>query len=219
MPKVKDITAFDVMHPVCCGLDIHKKHISACIITAEADGTLSYEIKEFGTTTKRLYELLTWIEQHDCPVVAMESTGIFWRPVYNILEGHVEVTLVNAKHVKNVPGRKTDISDCRWLAELLRVGLLRGSFIPDKQIRHWRDLVTTRKTFNNVANDFKRRVHKLFETANIKISTVASDIFGATGRNLIALLLDPDAEITLNKVAECSKGSLNKTKIITGTAM
>lgn len=200
----------EVIHRVCCGLDVHKKHISACIAITESDGSVRYEIKEFATTTYQIKKLRDWIDEHDCPIVAMESTGIFWRPIHNILENHVEVILVNAKHVKNVPGRKTDIRDCKWLAELLRVGLLKGSFIPPKEVRQWKDLVTLRKSYSKNANDFKRRVHKLFETANIKIGTVISDIFGKTGRNLINLLLDPNAQITQKDIEQCAKGSLRK---------
>lgn len=202
--------AIEVLHPICCGLDIHKKKITACLMITEPNGLVRYEFNEFGTTTKRLYELLTWLEEYECPIVTMESTGIFWRPVFNILEGHLKVLLVNPKYVKNVPGRKTDISDSQWIAELLRIGLIRGSFIPDKQIRQWRDLVTVRKNYKDSANDFKRRVHKLFETANIKISTVATDIFGKTGRNIMELLLDPDAEITKDQIVACARGSLTK---------
>lgn len=206
----KSNTNFDVLHPVCCGLDVHKKTIAACISINGPDGTVRNEIKEFGTTTKRLYELLTWIEEHECPIVAMESTGIFWRPVFNILEGHVDVMLVNAKRVKNVPGRKTDVSDSMWLAQLLRSGLLNASFIPEKHIRDLRDLVTARKSYKKVSNDFKRRVHKLFETANIKIGIVASDIFGVTGRNLMRMLLDPESKYTKEDIAACTRGSLTK---------
>ena len=130
---------------------------------------------------------------NNCPIVAIESTGVYWRPVHDVLEGYVNVVLINARHVKNVPGRKTDIEDSKWLAGLLRNGLLAGSFIPDKETRHWRKLVTLRKSHTNTANDYKRRVYKLFECANIKISSVVSDLFGVTGRNLMDMLCDENA--------------------------
>jgi transposase len=136
----------------------------------------------------------------------MESTGIYWRPVHNILEEVVQVVLVNARHVKNVPGRKTDIADSRWLAGLLRHGLIKGSFIPPKHVREWRDITRYRQKHVQTLNDYKRRVHKLFESANIKIDSVLSDLFGATGRRLIALLADPEAEITLEDVKKAAHG-------------
>lgn len=188
MTKKIDTTFIQIIHPVCCGLDVHKKKISACLLTIDENGKEQYEIKEFGTFTNDLKKMKKWLINNDCPIVAMESTGVYWRPVHNVLEGTMEVILVNARHIKNVPGRKTDISDCKWLAGLLKHGLLKGSFIPEKQIRQWRELTRLRRTYTQSLADYKRRVHKLFETANIKIDSVVSDLFGVTGRNLIALL-------------------------------
>jgi transposase len=128
--------------------------------------------------------------------------------VHNIIEGYLEVILVNARHVKNVPGRKTDIEDSRWLAGLLRVGLVRGSFIPEKSVRHWRELGRSRKKYSQSLGDYKRRVHKVFETANIKIDSIVSDLFGMMGRNLINLLCVEEKEISLEKIEQCAKGSL-----------
>ena len=144
--------------------------------------------------------------------MATESTGVYWRPVHNIIEGYLEVILVNARHVKNVPGRKTDIEDSRWLAGLLRVGLVRGSFIPEKSVRQWRELGRSRKKYSQSLGDHKRRVHKVFETANIKIDSVVSDLFGVTGRNLIELLCVEDSEISIAQIEQCAKGSL-KSKV------
>jgi len=208
MPQRIDTTFVSIIHPICCGLDVHKKQISACMITLDEAGKEQFEIKEFGTFTKDLIKLRDWLQLNECPIVAMESTGVYWRPVHNVLEGYMEVILVNARHIKNVPGRKTDISDCKWLAGLLRHGLLNGSFIPPKDIRKWRELTRLRRTFTESFADYKRRVHKLFETANIKIDSVVSDLFGVTGRNLISLLCDPETEITLEKVQSCAKGTL-----------
>ncbi|MCK5682387.1 IS110 family transposase, partial [bacterium] len=136
-----------------------------------------------------------------------ESTGVYWRPVHNVIEGFMEVILVNARHIKNVPGRKTDISDCKWLAGLLRHGLLKGSFIPPKEIRQWRELTRLRRTYTESMADYKRRVHKLFETANIKIDSVVSDLFGVTGRNLIFLLCNK-SELSLATIKENAKRGL-----------
>lgn len=210
--KLKDTRLLSVIHPVCCGLDVHKGKISACLITADQAGNEEYEIREYGTFTDELIELREWLIANHCPIVAMESTGVYWRPVHNIIEGYLEVILVNARHVKNVPGRKTDIEDSRWLAGLLRVGLVRGSFIPEKSVRHWRELGRSRKKYSQSLGDYKRRVHKVFETANIKIDTVVSDLFGVTGRNLIELLCSEDSAISIEQIEQCAKGSL-KSKV------
>lgn len=208
MTQNTNSTFVSVIHPICCGLDVHKKNISACLITLDEVGNEKFEIREYGTFTKELIELRDWLISNECPIVGMESTGVYWRPVHNVLEGLMEVILVNARHMKNVPGRKTDISDCKWLAGLLRHGLVRGSFIPPKDIRQWRELTRLRRTYTESLADYKRRAHKLFETANIKIDSVVSDLFGVTGRNLISLLLDPATEITPEMVQSCAKGTL-----------
>jgi transposase len=212
MAKKKDNAIIEIMHPICCGLDVHKEGISACLISVDSDGKDQVEIREFSAFTKGLIELRNWLVFNQCPIVAMESTGIYWRPVHNIVEADVEVILVNARHVKNVPGRKTDISDCKWLAGLLRHGLLKGSFIPEKQVRQWRELETIRKSHVKTIGDYKRRVHKLFETANIKIDSVVSDLFGVTGRNLMNLLCNEEAVINTENIEKCARGSL-KSKV------
>ncbi|MFZ3046349.1 MAG: IS110 family transposase [Desulfatirhabdiaceae bacterium] len=208
MATKNDITVLSVVHPVCCGLDVHKKKISACLLQAGNTKDENSIIREFGTFTDDIEQLRTWLAEHECPIVAMESTGVYWRPVHNILEGEVEVILVNARHIKNVPGRKTDIEDSRWLAGLLQHGLLRGSFIPAKEIRHWRELSRTRRKNTEAIGDYKRRVHKLFESANIKIDSVVSDLFSMTGRNLISRLISSACTLNLTDVQECAKGSL-----------
>jgi transposase len=210
--KRQDTRLLSVIHLICCGLDVHKGKISACLITTDESGKEEYEIREFGTFTDELIELREWLLASHCLIVAMESTGVYWRPVHNVLEGYLEVILVNARHVKNVPGRKTDIEDSRWLAGLLRVGLVRGSFIPEKSIRQWRELGRSRKKYSQSLGDYKRRVHKVFETANIKIDSIVSDLFGLTGRNLIELLCIEGCEVGLEKVEQCAKGSL-KSKV------
>lgn len=208
MTKNNDSKILSVVHPVCCGLDVHKKIIVATLISTDSSGCEDSFTKEFGTFTDELEQLREWLLEHECPVVAMESTGIYWRCVHNILEADFEVILVNARHVKNVPGRKTDIEDSRWLAGLLRHGLLRGSFIPPKEIRQWRELSRLRRKNRDTLSDYKRRVHKLFESANIKIDSVASDLFGVTGQNLITLLMTGPEDISLEDIEHCARGSL-----------
>jgi transposase len=208
MAQSNDSGIVDVVHSICCGLDVHKEKISACLISSSIFGGHRSEVQEFGTFTDDLTKLRDWLLKHDCPIVAMESTGIYWRPVHNILEGYVEVILVNARHIKNVPGRKTDICDSKWLAGLLRHGLLKGSFIPPRQIREWRDLTRLRRTYVESLGDYKRRTHKLFESANIKIDSVVSDLFGQTGRNLMVLLVRNPSEITPEKMEPCLRGKL-----------
>ncbi|MBB5348947.1 IS110 family transposase [Desulfoprunum benzoelyticum] len=193
MTQRQDNAAIAIIHPVCCGLDVHKEKISACLMKIDEQGREASEIREFATFTDELIKLREWLRGSECPIVAMESTGVYWRPVHNVLEHHLEVIVVNARHIKNVPGRKTDIADSRWLASLLKHGLLRGSFIPSKDIRQWRELSRQRRKVTESLSDYKKRVHKLFETANIKIASVVSDLFGKTGRRLIEQLCDESA--------------------------
>lgn len=195
------------INPICCGIDVHKKTIVACIIFTDKLGKLYSKTKTFCTFTKDIYLLLHWLIKNKCPIAAIESTSVYWRPVHNILEEYIEVVLVNARHAKGMPGRKSDIKDSEWLAILLNNGLLKKSYIPVKEQRQWRELFATRKGFNKELTNAKRRVHKLFETANIKISSVVTDLFGTTGLNLINLLLS-GKKITLEAVKECAKGSL-----------
>ena len=208
MTQEQNTTAISIMHPVCCGLDVHKMKISACLMSVDDDGKEHSEIKEFGAFTDDLISLRTWLTRNDCPVVAMESTGVYWRPLHNVLEHHQEIILVNARHIKNVPGRKTDISDSKWLASLLKHGLLRGSFIPEKDIRQWRELTRQRRKITESLSDYKKRIHKVFETANIKIGSVVSDLFGKTGMNLIERLCDENVCLADVDIAECACGRL-----------
>lgn len=208
MTRKNNNKIIEIVHPICCGLDIHKKKISACIIYPEKDKADHCEIKEFGTFTDDLQRLRSWLVEHQCPVVAMESTGIYWRPVHNVLEEVVQVILVNARDIKNVPGRKTDISDSKWLAGLLQHGLLRGSFIPPKKVRQWRDLTRLRRKYVQTLADYKKRTQKLFESSNIKIDSVVSDLFGVTGRNLMNLLLSDAQQLSLSDIEGCVRGKL-----------
>jgi transposase len=206
MAKKENTRIVEVLHPICCGLDVHQKSVTACLIV-QTDTGERIEQQEFGTFTRELRALKEWLLDNACLIVAIESTGVYWRPVFNVLEGAVQVILVNARHTKHLPGRKTDMSDSKWLAGLLRHGLVRGSFIPAQEIREWRDWCRQRKTLVDTVGDYKRRVHKTLEMANVKIGSVLSDVFGATGRNLIHLLLNVEA-FTLSDVKECLRGRL-----------
>ncbi len=198
-----------MVHEVCCGLDVHKKTITACLIITRPNGSVEIEIREFGTFTKDLQALRQWLIENDCPIVAMESTGIYWQPIFNVLEGYMEIILVNSRHFKNVPGRKTDVSDSQWLATLLRVGLLKASFVPPQQVRFWRDLVRTRRKYAQDLTKYKLKVQKLLESSNVKLTSVISDLFGKTGRQILKLLLEKE-QITLEEIARCAKGKLKK---------
>lgn len=207
MARVEDIRVLEVLHPICCGLDIHKKSIVACIISGSGKDQV-VEKRVFDTHTQSVVVLKEWLLEHKCPIVAMESTGVYWHPAQNVLEGHVRVVLVNARHIKNVPGRKTDIADSQWLAGLLRHGLVRSSFIPPKEVRQQRDIARYRKILVDCMGDFKRRVHRLLQSANIKIDSVVTDLFGKTGRNLMSLLVEKGSQCTRSEVDKCLRGSL-----------
>jgi transposase len=140
MTKKLNSTLIQIVHPICCGLDVHKDKIAACLITVDDTGAEQHELREFSTFTQDLQKMKEWLVENNCPVIAMESTGVYWHPVYNTIEDTMDVILVNARHIKNVPGRKTDISDSKWLAGLLRHGLVKGSFIPPENVRDWRGL-------------------------------------------------------------------------------
>ena len=208
MTRTKDTTVVSVLHPVCCGLDIHKQFVTACLMTIDSMGKETSLLESFGTFTDDLVRLREWLLEHECPIVALESTGVYWRPVHNLLEGCLAVVLVNARHIKNLPGRKTDMSDCHWIATLLRVGFLKASFIPPKAVRQWRELTRYRRSLVEALGDAKRQAHKLLESSNIKIDSVVSDLFGKTGRNLMDLLLKDHAELTLEAVHTCLRGRL-----------
>jgi transposase len=164
-----------MVYPRCCGLDVHQKTITACVLIRDAAGHTQQEIRRFGTMTRDLLELADWLHGSQVTHVAMESTGVYWKPVWNILEGLFEVVLVNAQHIKAVPGRKTDIKDCQWIADLLQHGLLRGSFVPPPPIRRWRDLTRLRTSFRQDHTTVATRLQKILEDANIKLASVATD--------------------------------------------
>jgi transposase len=195
-----------VVYARCCGLDVHKKSITACVLLRDATGQGRQEIRRFETMTRDLLELADWLQSHQVTHVAMESTGVYWKPVWNILEGQFTVVLVNAQHIKAVPGRKTDTKDCQWIAELLQHGLLRGSFVPPTPIRQLRDLTRMRASLRQDHTAIANRMQKILEDANIKLASVASDWLGVSGRAILAQLLagEEDAE----KLAALARGRL-----------
>ncbi len=173
----------------CCGIDVHKKSLTACLLTGGASGEVVQEVQTFTTVTAGLRALAAWLQQRGCRHVAVESTGVYWKPVFNVLQpAGLEVVLVNAQHVKNVPGRKTDVKDAEWLATLLRVGLLRGSFVPPPEQRDLRDLTRYRTQVIRQRAQECNRIQKLLEDANIKLASVASNILGASGRDMLRAL-------------------------------
>ena len=161
----------EIVHRCCCGLDVHKKSVAANLLRRSPAGAEEIdEVRTFATTTGELLELADWLKEAGCTHVALESTGVYWKPIFNILEADFEIVLVNAKHIKNVPGRKTDVQDCRWLAQLLQHGLVRGSFIPPGPIRELRDLTRGRRRLVGERSSVVNRVHKVLEDANVKLS-------------------------------------------------
>lgn len=196
-----------VVYSNCCGLDVHKKSVTACIITSQGK-----EIRTFGTMTDDLLQMADWIKSHQCTHVAMESTGVYWKPIYNLLElEKLQVLVVNAQHIKAVPGRKTDVKDAEWIADLLRHGLLQGSFIPDREQRELRELVRYRRSLIEERSREVSRLQKVLEGANIKLSSVASDTLGVSGRAMIEAMIqgveDPEALSELAKSRLKSKKS------------
>lgn len=184
----------DVVFDRCAGLDVHKQTIVACALWEDADGQRHKEVRSFGTMTRDLLALSDWLADKAVTHVAMESTGVFWKPVFNILESRFEILLVNARHIKQVPGRKSDVKDCEWIAQLLQHGLLRGSFVPDRPQRELRDLTRHRAQLMSEHTRIANRIHKILEDANIKLGSVASDILGVSGRAMIEALIAGESD-------------------------
>src|SRR5690242_3582403 len=171
----------EVLHPRCAGLDVHKETVVACVRLADA-GDVAREVCTFATTTAGLLALSEWLSTNGCTHVAMEATGIYWRPVWHILAARAfTLLLANAAHVKNVPGRKTDVNDATWLAELLAHGLIRASFVPERSIEELRALLRTRKQLVREQSRHTLRIQKVLEDANIKLDSVISDVLGVSG--------------------------------------
>jgi transposase len=179
----------DVLYKRCAGLDVHKDTVVACIRLAQSGGAAKHELRTFSTTTRELLQLSDWLTEHGCTHVAMEATGVYWKPVWHVLESSFELVLANAGHIRNVPGRKTDINDATWIADLLAHGLIRGSFVPPADIQQVRDLTRTRKQLVREVAQHTQRIQKTLEDANIKLTGTISDVLGFTGRSILDALI------------------------------
>jgi transposase len=195
-----------IVYERCAGLDVHKKSVMACLITPAANGQRRKERQTFSTMTADLVRLREWLTEQQCSQVAMESTGVFWRPIFNILEGHVEVMVVNAQHIKAVPGRKTDIKDAEWIADLLQHGLLRPSFIPPSWQRIVRELTRSRTSLSEERSRVIARLQKGLEDANIKLAAVASDVMGKSAQEMLHALIA--GELTPEAMAQFARGRM-----------
>jgi transposase len=190
----------------CCGLDVHKETVAACVRVGGRTGQAEQHVQTFGTTVGDLLVLRDWLAAHGVTHVAMESTGVYWKPVFYALESDFTCLLVNAAHIKQVPGRKTDVKDCVWIAQLLEHGLLRGSFVPPAPIRDLRDLTRYRKALIHDRTRVANRLHKALEEAGMKLASVASDILGVSGRAMLAALVEGTTDPAV--LADLARGRL-----------
>lgn len=198
----------EVIYQRVCGVDVHKKTIAACVRCMLGDGKVREEVRSFGTMTRDILALADWLAQEGVTHVAMESTGSYWKPIYNLLEDRFEVLLVNASHIKQVPGRKTDVKDCQWIAKLLAAGLLRASFVPPKGLRELRDLTRHRTKLTQERAAVINRLQTILEDANIKLGSVATDVMGVSGRAMINAIID--GETDPHKLAELAQRRLRE---------
>jgi transposase len=192
----------------CCGLDVHQANVVACLLTGKANEKPRKQIRSFRTITRDLRAMCEWLRAAGCTHVAMESTGVYWKPVYAVLEGGFELVVGNAHHIRNVPGRKTDVKDSEWLADLMRHGLIRKSFVPPKPMRELRDLLRYRRKLAESGASERNRLLAVLETANIKLANVASDVFGVSGRRMIEALVEGTS--SPDQIAQLAKGLLRK---------
>jgi len=202
----------DVVHPKCAGLDVHQQTVVACARVGSGK-TVTHAVRTFGSTTPELLALSDWLATHGCTHVAMESTGVYWKPVWLVLDGHFELVLANAMHIRNIPGRKSDVNDATWIADLLAHGLIRSSFVPPEPIQELRDLTRTRKQLVREIAQHTLRIQKTLETANIKLTAVLADITGVSGRAILQALVagerDPERLATLaNERVKASRADL-----------
>ncbi len=184
----------DIIYPCVAGLDLHEKMIAAAVRKMGPAGKVDGDLRTFGTMTRDLLEMSDWLRAHGVTHVAMEATGVLWKPVWNILDGHFELLLVNPRELKQVPGRKTDLKDAQWIAQLLQYGLLRSSFVPSRPQRELRDLTRHCAQLEGEHTRIANRIHKLLEDANIKLGTVASDILGVSGREMLDRLVEGEED-------------------------
>lgn len=184
----------EVIHAKCAGLDVHKETVVACVRLVRG-GQIHQEVRTFSTVTKSLYDLAAWLASEEVTAAAMEATGVYWKPVWHVLEASgLTPILANAAHIKSVPGRKTDVNDATWIADLLAHGLIRGSFVPERPIQELRDLTRTRKQFVRERTQHVQRIHKVLEDANVKITSVITDIMGRSGRSFLSAIIAGEAD-------------------------
>jgi transposase len=201
-------TTMEVLYPRCSGLDVHKRFVVACLSLVEANGQRHKELRQFGTVTSEILALKGWLKASGCHQIAMESTGVFWKPIFHLLEDSFEIVLVNAQHMKAVPGRKTDIKDAEWIADLLQHGLLKASFIPGSEQQAVRDLTRTRMRLIQERTRLINRIQKVLEDANIKLASVVSDLMGMTGQAILMALVAGQEDPAC--LAHLARGSLIK---------
>ena len=195
-----------VLYPRCAGLDVHKDTIVACVrcVSPPAD----HEVRSFDSTTRGLLELADWLASHGCTHVAMEATGVYWKPVWHMLEDGFELVLANAAHIRNVPGRKTDVNDATWIADLLAHGLIRSSFVPPAAIQELRDLTRTRKQLVREISQHSLRIQKVLEDANLKLGSVLSDVLGRSGRAMLEAIVAGESDP--HRLADLALGNARK---------
>ena len=198
----------EILYPRCAGLDVHKRTVVVCLLVPGPDGTPTKQLRTFGTMTSDLLALSDWLAAAGCTHVAMESTGVFWKPIYNLLEDRFAVLVVNAAHIKGVPGRKTDVRDAEWIADLLRHGLLRPSFIPERPQRELRELTRYRTTLIHDRANEVNRLQKVLEGANITLASVATDILGKSGRDILVALVSGTSDAAA--LAQLARGRLRE---------
>jgi transposase len=207
----------DIFRDCCAGFDVHKKTVVVCVRRAAPGGEAESQTRTFGTMTADLLALSDWLKEMGVRHVAMESTGIYWKPIWHVLEGEFELVLVNAAHIKQAPGRKTDVKDAEWIAQLHQYGLLKPSFVPPRPIRELRDLTRQRARLIADKASVANRVHKTLEDANIKLSGVATDILGASGRAMIARLIGGEADP--ERLAAEARGRLKEKVVVLRRAL
>jgi transposase len=196
----------EVLHPRCAGLDVHKDSVVACVRCVSSPP--HRETREFATTTRELIALADWLVEHGCTHVAMEATGVYWKPVWHLLEGRVELVLANAQHIRNVPGRKTDVNDAMWIADLLAHGLIRSSFVPPAPIQELRDLTRTRKQIVREVAQHSLRIQKVLEDANLKLASVLSDVLTQSGRAMLAAIVAGESDP--ERLADLAQGTARR---------
>ena len=198
----------ETLYSICAGLDVHKTTVVACLRRRDVKGKVRQQTRTFGTTTAALLDLSDWLSTSGVTHVAMESTGVYWKPIWNLLEGQFQILLVNAQHIKQVPGRKTDVKDAEWIAQLLQHGLLRGSFVPPTPQREMRELTRQRRKLIQANAAVANRIHKILEDANIKLGSVATDVLGVSGRAMLEAIIAGETEPA--RLAEHARGRMRR---------